>query len=353
MAETDVYGALRMPQAALAAGEVAGDPGLGVVADYLKAFLNSRPNVAWQTVAPGQPVVRTALTHDPEELAFNEKDLPALYLHRTRGVAEWMAEDYRVMRDEIKAVWVFPPVPQAHQRLRGRISSAVAKAIDAALERCRFPGWVHSADLADIDGIRLSAATSTSAANYVDVDLDGAVGSAALKSPRFITATASVASGAYALADILVEGVDEDGEYVSDLLTPLSANGGWTLTGTIPISQVTRIAVPAQALTTGALSFGHTEDEQALLEGSLVALHAGLMSLRMAAPGWAESTLQIRIRGVGTTIETRPYETVEVTLAAEERWTIEDEEAIEPLEGVDVDITRAEDGSLIEQAIYE
>lgn len=342
---TDFYGALRMPQSTPSATEAIGDPCLVPVLDYIKTFVNSRLATAWGSIISGGVLINTAQPYDPVAQQINPADLPALYGWRKSGAPTWMAADYRVSKDEITLQWLLPSIQRTHLRLRSRMVNAVAKAIDVAIERDRFPGWVHDADKADADGILLARATSTSAQSFVT--LDGAVGGLRLSSPRKITASATTVAGAYTLSGIIIEGLDEDGEFLTDTLTPTSLNGGWLLEGVEEFARVTRVAVPAQTLATGAISIGHTADEQALDEGSVLLRHAGLMSLSLT--GWKETVLQIKLADGSPP---RMYEALELALTCEERWTSDIEEYFDPLTQTDVDFVN-EDGVLFEQAIYE
>jgi hypothetical protein len=65
---------------------------------YIRALFNAYASTAWHSVAPGEPIVRNAFTHDPEEYDFAETHLPALYLFRTGSArnSEDIAADIRI-----------------------------------------------------------------------------------------------------------------------------------------------------------------------------------------------------------------------------------------------------------------
>lgn len=296
------------------------DPGLAVILDYLQTWMNAYEGDAWRALAPaavgGTSVpVKTVHTHDPEERSFNERDLPALYVSRQRGRPQELAPDLEMSEDELHLHWVYPPVPQGRQKARDPFATRIARAVRVALRKCAFSLWVHERDEADADAFRLSTATVTTEATHVGAALSGAVGAGPLPSPRFVTATATAVTGAYALTPILVEGIDAAGDYVTDTLTPLSVNGGWQLVGTVEMVRVTRIVEPAQTLTTGAISYGHTEDEVAVARGSLLATHAGHETLRLTEA--IPDVVDIQIQGG----QTRRYEALRMTLVSVERHT--------------------------------
>ena len=174
------------------------------------------------------------------------------------------------------------------------------------------------------------------------------VGARAFPTPRRVTVSATASAGAYSLSPITIDGFDEAGDVLTEQVTPPHVNGGWLLTTDAAFARVSRVALPAQATTAGALSVGHTADDEALAHGSLLLLHAGLMSLKVT--GWAETTVTITVTGRDGAKAQR-YEAVEVTMQAEERLTTEFDDDIHDLEGVDVDFTDG-DGVLIEQAQY-
>ena len=362
MLPTDVAGLLRAPEAPadedVEAG-TAGDPALRVIGSFLQAYLNNQLAPLWAAVAPppaagdGVPAnagdaVRNVWYHDAAERSFNESHLPALYLRRTRGAPADLAADWRVSTDTLSAVWIMPPMPQERQRRRDRLANALAKAVDAGIERMRWPFWVHERDLADVDAVALSRATVAAPLSLDDEALDGVVVARAFPTPRRVTVSATASAGAYSLSPITIDGFDEAGDVLTEQVTPPHVNGGWLLTTDAAFARVSRVALPAQATTAGALSVGHTADDEVLAHGSLLLLHAGLMSLKVT--GWAETTVTITVTGRDGAKAQR-YEAVEVTMQAEERLTTEFDDDIHDLEGVDVDFTDG-DGVLIEQAQY-
>jgi len=342
---TDRYGAVTLP--APLGEDPAGDPGLGVLGSFLQSVINARLGAAWAEVMPGKFPVETVIADDPEERNFNEKNLPALYLTRTKGKFEQLADDIRVAEDTIRILWILPPAPQAKARLRNKMMTAAARAADACLRRGRYAGWVHAADLADADAVMTARPTALVAEALGGDDFDGEVGSSPLVTPRKATITASSAVGAYSLSPVYIEGYDADGAVIGESLTPVSADGGWTLEGSLEFSRVLRADVPAQALTTGSWTIGHTADQDADREGSAVLLHAGIAKL-VPTSTWEDTKVTIQI----TDGKPRVYEAMQLMLTAVEHWDADIEDGTAPLEGIDVDILN-EDDLLIEQATLE
>jgi hypothetical protein len=353
---SDRYGTAAIPLVAPDPGEAAADRALNVLCDFFKTFLNVNAVAAWSAVrppkvpgspTPGELPVNQVFTHDPIEGSFNEAALPALFFNRKAGKPEWMAEDYRVSRDEISMLWVFPTAPQAAQRVRDVITNGIVKLIDVAIERYRDPYWVHDRDKADADAFRLAAATSTSAQTYAGGSLDGIIGTKTLVSPRHFTVSSAVAVGAYTTASpILVNGLLGDNP-VSDSLSLTTGNGGDMLEGTTLFDRITSIGVPAQALTSGYLSFGHAADAEALLYGSLLLSHSGFQSFEMKE--WKDDNLVLKM---GDGSPARTYSCVRVTFAAVDRWVLDMDEDFALIDGISLDIIRS-DGTLQEQARYD
>jgi hypothetical protein len=143
-----------------------------------------------------------------------------------------------------------------------------------------------------------------------------------------VTITAATAASAYVLTPIVVEGI-RGYDYVVDSLTPTSVNGGWQLTGTVLFDRITRVSLPAQTLTTGALEVGHTEDVEANARGSSVLVHTGFGEIRLT--NWQQGQLEIR-KADGSPVGS--YDAAEITLAVTEQSTT-DIDALERLQTVD------------------
>lgn len=144
----ETFGAITLPQAEPSPGEGL-DPGLYRFAQYLRAVVNSKLGAAWRAVAPNSEPVKNAFTHSPEEIDFNEKDLPALYLVRqaSEGAGwEWLAEDMDLEHTRVRLLWIFPPTRQEFQRQRNDFVNGLNKVIISAIETGRDPSYVLAGD---------------------------------------------------------------------------------------------------------------------------------------------------------------------------------------------------------------
>ncbi len=146
----DKFGALALPPGSPATGEAAGDPCLSRLGAYLMAWLNVEALTGFRAVFPATGlanVVGRVFTHDPQQLAFNEKDLPALYLFRTGGEpVERLAEDYDITHDVVQLYWVYPAAAQETNRLRRPMAAAIHKSIYHAIETGRHPSYMLAGD---------------------------------------------------------------------------------------------------------------------------------------------------------------------------------------------------------------
>jgi hypothetical protein len=134
--------------AASSATATIADPALDIVLGYIRALFNRYAAAAWASVAPNEPIVRTAFTHDPQEYAFSVGHLPALYLFRTGSArnTEDIAEDIRMAADNVRLFWVLPPGDEEKQRRRTPIIQALGKLIDLKIKRTRDPAYVLASD---------------------------------------------------------------------------------------------------------------------------------------------------------------------------------------------------------------
>lgn len=318
----DRFGALELPLVVPSAGHQPGDAALGPLSSFCAAILNAYGTTAWQSVAPGMPCVRTVYTHDPTDYVFNERDLPALYVTRAKGKAEWLADDWAISRDTITAWWVFPPAQQATQRARDNITNGVVRLLQAAIARGADPAWQWSGDTrptsttlaAAATAVRLSHATPTSSTSYSGAALDGAVGGGAVSPPRPVTLTLGGTAGAWNVGSTLtVHYLDRLGVARAESFTVASVPS--TFTTGYDATAVTSIDVDAQAATTGTLSVGlgaYAGHGSALLEMT------GACWLHL--DDWKDSILPIQMASGG---ETRNYDALEMTFSIVEKHTID------------------------------
>ncbi len=317
----DTFGALELPLVAPAPGHQPGDAALGPLSSFCAAILNAYGTTAWQSVAPGMPCVRTTYTHDPTDYVFNEKDLPALYLTRNRGKAEWLADDWCISRDTIAGWWVFPPEPQAKQRVRDNITNGLVRLLQAAIARGADPAWQWSGDTRPTSttlataptAVRASHATPTSSTSYTGAELDGAVGGGAVSPPRPVTLTLGGDADAWTVGSTLtVHYLDRLGFLHDETFTVASVPA--TLTTGYDATRVEGLDVDAQASTAGTLSAGL---------GSYTGHGSPLLAMTGATwlhlEDWKDAILPIQVVGG----DTRNYDALELTFSIVEKYTID------------------------------
>lgn len=144
----DTYGPLEIPVPEPEGTDAVSDPLIDVTLSFFKAVLNANAGAAWRVVAPGEPVVRCTFAHDPEELDFNAKQLPALFLWRDEGkdFNNLQTSDGNFHTSILKGLWVFAPRPQTIQKSRRPILNAIQTILHRAIEQNRDPAWVVQGD---------------------------------------------------------------------------------------------------------------------------------------------------------------------------------------------------------------
>lgn len=327
----DTYGALAIPLPAPPAGGSVADPGLDVMAAFFAAVLNARAQVAWTAVQPPvtglatqpnglvNPVVRTILEHNPEQIVFDEKQLPAIYLDRVSGEEPiWLAEDYRNTHDVWRLWWVFPTAVQYTQRMRNSFGNGLVKVLDRAIEALRDPAFVWPGDpdataattAASAATIKTVVASSVVAQSYNGAALNGAIGGTAFAPPRLPSVTvggmvASILAGSV----VVFTGLGADGgARTSRVVLSAAAGvyyGDWALT------RVTTVAVEAQAGALATLTFGLAAFTGL---GSVAMVVAGLQQIKITA--WKDRLLVIPM---AEGAPARTYDAVEVMFAVTER----------------------------------
>jgi len=154
--------------------------------------------------------------------------------------------------------------------------------------------------IADLDGIKTSAATSTSPVVFSGGQLAGADMArmnAGTAPPRSISVTTSAQASQYATGagnPIRITGTFKGASQSEDLLLTL-ANGGETIRGSKLFDTVTQIDVPAQLGTSGAMQFG-TEDI-----GAPEGKHFG------GVRGYGTGNLKVRYNEDPNTDDTLPF----------------------------------------------
>lgn len=154
---TDNFGGITLPIATPGVDEPIADKFLFYALQYFQAFVNAKGSVAWNAVQPGKRPIENTFAHDPEQVVFNEKFLPALFMWREESGApgapyavstavEWIAEDYLVSNDTVRVLWVFPNAEQHVRRIREPIVNGLIKALSVSFEFGRDPAWVVPGD---------------------------------------------------------------------------------------------------------------------------------------------------------------------------------------------------------------
>jgi hypothetical protein len=121
----------------------------------------------------------------------------------------------------------------------------------------RSISYAAAAANAVVNALVTSSATAASPVTYTGGTLNGSQGSNVIAIPRNVLATLAVGVGAYvAGSTITVTGLDGNGSPLTEVLTIVGTGGGTTILGQKFFSQVTSIAVQAQATTGGSFQFG-------------------------------------------------------------------------------------------------
>lgn len=146
------FGRITLPVPVPGAGESVSDPGLDVVADYLRAFLTDSLSDAWEAVAPKEPFVRSLFKIDPERVdEFMAKDLPALYIWRaqTRGVDDGTShhtDGHETSLSTIRILWIQPLAANDKPVIRDPIFNGFGAAMRSAIHHGRDPVYVKTGD---------------------------------------------------------------------------------------------------------------------------------------------------------------------------------------------------------------
>lgn len=267
-----------------------GDPALVTLGSYLATVLQANLGTAWNVLNAGMPdlagtvdgtragknIVRRVYYQNPVAkgagATFEAPDLPGLFVYRpdTPQKAVRIAADAHRRNSTIGALWIATPAPNVDiQRLeRDTFNNSVSAALFDALTYKRHPSWVVPADEADVDGLRLAAATSTLATTISS--FTGALAGVEMSPPRPVCFASTAAAGAYNTTDpILVTGLDDKDVSFTDRAYLTAANGGQTVTTIFRFKTVTSILIPAQLLTTGSVSAGWYDSPEKR-QGSLV-----------------------------------------------------------------------------------
>lgn len=327
---SDALGALSLPVAAPTVSSFTdgtrapGDPALVTLGSFAATVLQTDVGTAWETLSPGKPdqvssvdgerlgtgPVRRVWHSNPRDGQFSPEDLPGLFAYRTgAAVPQRFGADLYRRRWAVALTWIFPPADQqAQRRERDPFLNAVSASLHRAFVHLRHPAWILPGDAADADGLVATAVqTSLSAVTLSGAQLTGALAGLTATPGRPVQISTSVAAGAYnTTLPLRFTGILDSGVVHTDSVYLTAANGGETLVGTWSFRPVTQIYIPAQALTTGAFTFGFYASPHVKL-GSLVQRACGFVECKLRSA--SAQPIPVRMP-VGDPVLFRGYELV-------------------------------------------
>lgn len=142
---SDTFGALNFPAQIPGPKDSVHDPALDYIGRYLQACLNDQLGASWSAVNPGRKFVESIQTNSPGD-AFNERDLPALFLIRSSSFDDHVTDDWIEVTTDVSITWVPQNAVQAKRVLRYTGVNGFSKIISRALFLGRSPVWVDPLD---------------------------------------------------------------------------------------------------------------------------------------------------------------------------------------------------------------
>lgn len=148
----DVWGAITIPLQTGIPNQPAGDPALFYIVDFLRTFLaTDKAAVAQWTiagVAPLSPPVLTTVVGRPDDKTYRISipDLPTLFIWRDGGTFDVWGEDWEIVRDKVKIVWVLPLAIPQNTQSQLPFANAMVKCIYDGIELGRTPSWQQPND---------------------------------------------------------------------------------------------------------------------------------------------------------------------------------------------------------------
>lgn len=309
-----------------------GDPALVQIGSFLATVLQADCGAAWEALDAGRPdqpgavdgtrdganVVRRVLFSDPRLGYFEPADLPALLVWRAPKAdhKRFRADTYRRYWS-VMVAWLPPPAETDPQRReRDTFVAAITSSLHRAIVFGRHRAWVRDVDLAAETGL-LAAPIATTTSEQTITTFDGSLATFPLAPGRPLQFITSSAAGAYNTTDpIVVTGALDGGVTHTDKVYLTEADGGETVVGTWSFATPAQVVIPAQALTTGAITIGFYDSPDVKL-GSLVQRAAGLSLFRLAAM----STTAIRVAQPNA--EPRMFVAAEATIETAEEIAID------------------------------
>lgn len=371
----DTFGLLQIPAVPVDVvsdplGPPPADPALQKIGSFFQAVVNAYLTDAWNATTPDgddpsadpvrTPPIKTVNTFNPEEYAFNDSDLPGLFIWRQSGATEWLAEDWTMDNTIILARWIMPGDKQEIARNRAPIANGLAKTIIHCLELDRDPSWVDPDDTdpeaatvpASANSFLLAKPTTTTPQSYSGAGLDGALGTTTLNPRLEPTIITSNAVGAYSLAaPIVITYLNWYGLELTDSFLLTHVNGGDVIGLGEDVAQVIQVDIAGQVLTTGSISIGNS-----IRNGRGSMILDATSATRIDLTGWKKSLLRIdQLDGDGRVLARGTYYGIDMTIDCREKRT-QDDTAVGPSgtaraftqTQVDFGIARS-DGSIFEQ----
>lgn len=299
---SDAVGTLSLPVAAPTVSPVdertlaPGDPALVQLGSFAATVLQADCGAAWEALDPGRPeqpgaidgvrhgknVVRRVWFSDPRLGYFEPAELPGLFVFRAGKATHvrFKADVYR-RAWPLMIAWLPPKAETDPQRReRDTFANAVVASLQRAIVFGRHRSWVRDEDLAADTGV-LATPVTTSTSPATITSFDGTLAGASLKPGRPVQVKVSAAAGAYNTTDpIAITGRLDSGVTFTDYLYLTATDGDETVIGLWSFTDITEVAIPAQLLTTGALTFGFYASPDVKL-GSLVQRAAGLVRCQL------------------------------------------------------------------------
>jgi len=284
----DTFGAITLP---LAAGDMSAR--LEVLLAFARAVLINAAQTAWAGVAPLEPnqVVAMTRAENPRVNPFVERlELPALWAFEPKGqfdgAVSYFGDGYQHGSSTIHLWWLFPPAMKENDF--DPAPAALARVLAAALRDARHPAYVHAADAADADAIRLSAALPVGDTTYTG--FDGVIGGADWPTPGRVTVTKSAGAWDTALPVVVTVELPDGTEHAESLYFT-SAGAAETIEAAWIGVRVVSVAMPGAQ--TGTFSVGSALAPSAEYGSPIrdrMAVH------RIALTSWERKELAIDVR---------------------------------------------------------
>lgn len=156
-----------------------------------------------------------------------------------------------------------PHIVQAGGGIKGEVNDLRADIEAAFLQQETAGGYIHTDEFtnpaaADVDGLKLAAATSASIQSFTSANWDGVLLATEIVPPRNPTVTTSSHADVDAVAVVFTGRVrNSQGALIAQTETVTLTNGGGaTDAGIKPFSFIDSVVIPAQSGTGGSLSIG-------------------------------------------------------------------------------------------------